>query len=521
VTLVRCAIYTRKSSEEGLEQSFNSLDAQREACEAYIASQKALGWKALPALYDDGGYSGGSMDRPALTRLLDDIRARHVDNVVVYKVDRLTRSLADFARIVDVFDSHGVSFVSVTQAFNTTSSMGRLTLNVLLSFAQFEREVTGERIRDKIAASKAKGMWMGGYPPLGYDAKNRTLVIVRPEADAVRHIFDRYLALGSVRALAIELDAAGIRSKAHSFASGEVRGGTPFSRGALFHLLKNRIYVGEIVHKQQSYPGQHVPIIPREIFDRVQEQLAEKPVRRGTADGSRAPLSGLVCDAAGARMTPVHAYGRSGRRYRYYVSAAPASETHVDHVSRVAASVLEELVLERSRALVGLQTAEWPEILQRLRKVIVRGASVSLRIKDGAALGSDWMAGEIDRQLLAGGELEVEVAACMQPRKGSTRVSAPAARLPRAYHDRPLIAALKRAHRELAIHGIACGSPSANARGMADPYLRRITRLAFLAPDIQHAILTGRQPPGVTLKRLTRVELPLDWEAQRKQLAFD
>lgn len=274
---VRCAIYTRKSSEEGLEQGFNSLHAQREACEAYVRSQVGEGWQMLDAAYDDGGFSGGSMDRPGLAKLLADIEAGKVDVVVVYKVDRLTRSLTDFARIVEAFDRRGVSFVSVTPAFNTTTSMGRLTLNVLLSFAQFEREVTGERIRDKIAASKAKGMWMGGNLPLGYDAPvdraTRALVVNTAEAETVRLIFDRYLELRSVHALVRWLAEQGIRSKAWTSSRGRQRGGEPFGRGALFHLLKNRTYVGEIPHRDRTYPGAHEPIVDAAVFAQVQDLL--------------------------------------------------------------------------------------------------------------------------------------------------------------------------------------------------------------------------------------------------------
>src|SRR5262245_50286554 len=254
---LRCAIYTRKSTEEGLEQDFNSLDAQREACAAFIASQKHEGWIMLPTRYDDGGYSGGTLERPALQRLLADISGSKADVVVVYKIDRLTRSLLDFAKIVEVFDAHSVSFVSVTQAFNTATSMGRLTLNVLLSFAQFEREVTGERIRDKIAASKKKGMWMGGYPPLGYDVKDRKLVINEAEAETVRYIFQRYQEFGSVRLLKEHLDATRIVSKRRIAPDGHSYGGKPMTRGALYHTLQNRLYRGEIVHKAQAYPGEH------------------------------------------------------------------------------------------------------------------------------------------------------------------------------------------------------------------------------------------------------------------------
>jgi DNA invertase Pin-like site-specific DNA recombinase len=281
---VRCAIYTRKSTEEGLEQDFNSLDAQREACAAFITSQKHEGWVALPSHYDDGGYSGGTLDRPALQRLLNDIRGSKVDAVVVYKIDRLTRSLLDFAKIVEVFDAHNVSFVSITQAFNTATSMGRLTLNVLLSFAQFEREVTGERIRDKIAASKKKGMWMGGYPPLGYDVRDRKLAVNEAEADTVRSIFRCYRELGSVRLLKERLDAEGIVSKRRTAADGRPYGGRPFARGALYHMLQNRIYRGEIVHKHRAYPGQHPPIIDEDLWQEVQKTLAANRVDRGAGN---------------------------------------------------------------------------------------------------------------------------------------------------------------------------------------------------------------------------------------------
>ena len=318
---IRCAVYTRKSSEEGLEQEFNSLDAQREACEAFIRSQRHEGWIVLPELYDDPGFSGGTMERPALRRLLADIAARKIDAVVVYKVDRLTRSLSDFAKIVEIFDTSSVSFVSVTQAFNTTTSMGRLTLNVLLSFAQFEREVTGERIRDKIAASKKKGLWMGGLPSLGYEVKDRKLVIVDEEAERVRLIFQRYLALGCVRTLGDDLAAHGVVSKRRVYEDGRVSGGLPFSRGALYHLLQNPVYRGMIVHRDNAYPGEHAPIVGQDLWDAVQAKLQANGVERtdiGKADPP-AILTGLLFDAAGEPMTPTHAV-KNGVRYRYYVS---------------------------------------------------------------------------------------------------------------------------------------------------------------------------------------------------------
>ena len=285
----RCAIYTRKSTDEGLDQAFNSLDAQREACAAFILSQKHEGWTVLPSPYDDGGYSGGTMERPALKRLLAEIEAGQVDVVVVYKVDRLTRALSDFAKLVDVFDRHGVSFVSITQQFNTTTSMGRLTLNVLLSFAQFEREVIGERVRDKIAASKKKGMWMGGMPPLGYDVKDRKLAVNDEEAEIVRHIFQRYVALKSVHALQDELAAAGIRSKRRIRPSGIAYGGQTLARGALYAMLQNRIYRGDITHKGSAYPGEHPAIIDRKFMGRGAGRARPEP--RGAGDRSLTPSS--------------------------------------------------------------------------------------------------------------------------------------------------------------------------------------------------------------------------------------
>ena len=284
---VRCAVYTRKSTEEGLEQAFNSLDAQREACEAFIVSQRHEGWALVPDAYDDGGFSGGNLQRPGLQRLLDDVRSGKVDVIVVYKIDRLTRSLADFSRIVDVLDAQKASFVSVTQAFNTTTSMGRLTLNVLLSFAQFEREVTGERIRDKIAASKRKGMWMGGPVPLGYEVKDRKLLVVQREAEVVRHVFAEYLQLRSVPALVVELARQGVQTKPGGAGRARQAGGA-FQRGGLYHLLRNRIYVGEVSHKEASYPAEHEAIVDRDMFNAAAEQL-----KRTSRSGSRVPTPNI------------------------------------------------------------------------------------------------------------------------------------------------------------------------------------------------------------------------------------
>src|SRR6266436_2128103 len=347
---VRCAIYTRKSSEEGLEQEFNSLQAQREACEAFINSQRHEGWGCLSAAYDDGGFSGATMDRPALQQLLGDLAAGRVDTVVVYKIDRLTRSLADFAKIVEILDTKGASFVSVTQQFNTTTSMGRLTLNVLLSFAQFEPEVTGERIRDKIAASKKKGMWMGGMPPLGYRASDHKLIAVDSEAETVRHIFRRYAALGSVRLLQQELEAQGIRSKHWTSTTGRRWGGKPIVRGALYRMLQNRIYRGEIVHKDQHYPGEHMPIVDEALWDEVQLKLAANAVehRNGEKMKNASLLAGLLFDGQGHRMTPTHAI-KKGTRYRYYISNPLISESRADAPDglRIPAGDIEHLVTTR------------------------------------------------------------------------------------------------------------------------------------------------------------------------------
>ncbi len=317
----RCAIYTRKSTTDGLEQDFNSLDAQREACEAYIASQASLGWKAVSTRYDDGGISGGTMDRPALQQLLVDIKDGHIDVVVVYKIDRLTRSLMDFARIVDIFDNQDVSFVSVTQQFNTTTSMGRLTLNVLLSFAQFEREVTAERIRDKIAASKKKGMWMGGPPPLGYDAIDKALVVNVDEAKRVRQLFRLYLECGSVRILQQRADELGIRTKYRKLKDGRFQGGKFFSRGNLYQLISNPLYIGRVVHRGETYPGLHEAIVDQELWNAVQALTVSNTRSRVSPTNVKSSciLTGLIYDETGDRLSPSHAI-KNGVRYHYYIS---------------------------------------------------------------------------------------------------------------------------------------------------------------------------------------------------------
>src|SRR5438874_7378377 len=343
---VRCAIYTRKSSEEGLEQEFNSLQAQREACEAFIGSQRQEGWVCLRAAYDDGGFSGARMDRPALQQLLADLTAGRVDTIVVYKIDRLIRSLADFAKIVEILDTRGASFVSVTQQFNTTTSMGRLTLNVLLSFAQFEREVTSERIRDKIAASKRKGLWVGGIAPLGYATKNRKIVVVEEEAERVRTIFRRYLKLGSLNLLMAELRKQSIVTKVRTLKSGATVGGIPFARGPLAHFLRNRFYIGEVAFKGEVLPGEQPAILDRDLFDAVQAKLNDQrnnhTVTRAKFD---ARLIGRIYAYRGNRMTPSPAR-KGGRKYRYYLSSPllHAQPGRIGSVRRVPAADLEALV---------------------------------------------------------------------------------------------------------------------------------------------------------------------------------
>ena len=318
---VRCAIYTRVSTDHGLEQDFNSLDAQHDAAQAYIRSQAHAGWALIRPRYDDGGYSGGSTERPALQRLLADVRARKVDVIVVYKVDRLTRSLADFAKLVELFDDHAVSFVSVTQQFNTTTSMGRLTLNVLLSFAQFEREVTSERIRDKIAASKRKGLWVGGMAPLGYETKDRRIVVVEDEAERVRTIFRSYLTLGSLNLVMADLRHRGIVTKLRSLKTGRSVGGIPFTRGPLAYLLRNRFYIGEVVFRGEVFPGEQPALLDRDLFDAVQAKLnGQRNNHKAARAKSESPLIGRIYDDRGNRMSPSHAR-KQGIRYRYYVSS--------------------------------------------------------------------------------------------------------------------------------------------------------------------------------------------------------
>lgn len=504
----RCAIYTRKSSEEGLEQAFNSLDAQREACAAFILSQAHEGWDQLPDFYDDGGYSGGSMNRPGLEALMADVDAGKVDVIVVYKVDRLTRSLADFARIVDVLDRRGASFVSVTQAFNTTTSMGRLTLNVLLSFAQFEREVTGERIRDKIAASKARGMWMGGVVPLGYEVKDRKLLIVPEEAERVRHIFGRYLELGSVYVLQRELAAAGILTKRRTLKDGRIYGGCNFSRGALYQMLANRIYLGEITHRGKSYPGEHDGIIDAQTFDRVRNLLAHKRVGNRNAVHARQPsiLAGILWDSDGRRMSPSHA-SKSGARYRYYVSLKDKERLKLP-VHRVPAGDLENLVI---KALKQHGNVDWETSLLSRQMI---GSQI------------DKITVHSDRIIIAltGTQEPLTIMASLVRCSGETRIAAPSLDWPSARRDRSLIKLIVRSHQArqaLTDPELASVDAAASSMGLSRQYYCTLLRLGYLAPDITTAILDGRQPAHLNRQFLARINnLPMDWAGQRQVLGF-
>lgn len=563
---LRCAIYTRKSSEEGLEQDFNSLNAQREACEAFIASQKREGWVLVGEMYDDGGFSGGTLERPAFQRLLSEVSAGKIDVVVVYKVDRLTRSLSDFAKIVDIFDKHAVSFVSVTQQFNTTSSMGRLTLNILLSFAQFEREVTGERIREKIAASKKKGMWMGGQPSLGYDVKDRKLIVNKTEAETVRHVFRRHLELKSVRELKEDLDGAGIVSKIRTASDGSRYGGQPLARGALYLMLQNQIYRGEIVHKDKRYPGEHEAIVDETLWNNVQAVLSENRLDRGKAGNEPSLLTGILFDAHDGRMSPTHA-NKKGIRYRYYISRSLLDESTkaTNAGQRIPAIALESVVVRRIRDWLSEPAA----ILQVVQHSAC-DAVIQKRLIERAghlATGDHALGMEDFRTFLRSSILRVQVHAdridltLAQDRvyrwlDETLEQTAPIEKSPsdadRRVTTLSIPARLKRTGKEMRIivdDGSESNTPDtglvrlivranairdrlladksltfediATAQGVVPSYATRLFRLTVLAPDIVSAILTGKHPPELTARRLMDdTRLPLDWSEQRRRLGF-
>jgi site-specific DNA recombinase len=542
---VRCAIYTRVSTEYGLEQDFNSLDAQHEAAAAYVRSQAQEGWTLSRARYDDGGYSGGSTDRPALQQLLADIRARKIDVVVVYKVDRLTRSLADFAKLVELFDVHGVSFVSVTQQFNTTTSMGRLTLNVLLSFAQFEREVTSERIRDKIAASKRKGLWVGGMVPLGYESRERRLVVNEAEAERVRSIFQRYLELGSIGPLLADLRRSGIVTKVRRLANGRTIGGIPFTRGPLAHLLRNRFYIGEVAYKGKICPGEQPAILDRELFEAVQARLSEQRTSHHAAQGSsESLLRGRIFDDRGHRMAPSHSR-KQGLRYRYYVSSAliQGQPELAGSVTRVPAAAVESLVCA---AVAPHFTTEPPVDLRELVRIHVARVDITattIRVTVNPAPGGNTSnlaasqeLGEREDPDLGSPDID------QQPDADPVVLSIPWSKRPaKRYREilipnggnrsdiRPLrsetraklLSAIARGRLWLAEmqSGAVTGVQAIAAReNCSKRHVNMTISLAFLAPSLVKAAVEGRLPHGIGVARM--FDLPPGWARQYQILGL-
>ncbi len=548
---IRCAVYTRKSTEEGLEQEYNSLDAQFDACAAYIASQRHEGWTLVRDRYDDGGFSGGTMERPGLKRLLTDVAAGRVQVIVLYKVDRLTRSLADFSKIVEVLDRVGASFVSVTQAFNTTTSMGRLMLNVLLSFAQFEREVTGERIRDKVAASKKKGLWMGGPVPLGYDVISRKLVVNEAEAATVNHLFQRYLALGCGEALLAELREQGIRTKQRRRPDGQVQGGVPFARGSLFNLLGNRLYLGEMVHKGVGYPGEHAAIVTPELFQAVADQLAARAINRRAGPNLREPslLAGILVDGLGRRMTPSHAV-KQGRRYRYYNTHASELANSDAPAWRMPAHDMEAAVVQRLRTLL----TDWAALraicgqhgadAATLRSAIDRAAQAAERLGDSyhrRRLIPDL----VTRVNVGDGQVEATLDAAAFDRllglpardaAPALTVTAATERVRRGKEVRLVLTDDSAPDRDGRIVALLTEARAVRERILAAPTLtlqdhaqqagqcrHRMTqlfRLAHLAPDIVDAIIAGTQPAQLSARALLSAKLPPAWDEQKRLLGL-
>jgi site-specific DNA recombinase len=529
---VRCAIYTRVSTEHGLDQEFNSLDAQYEAASAYIKSQAHAGWTLIRSRYDDGGYSGGSTDRPDLQKLLDDIRARKIDVIVVYKVDRLTRSLADFAKLVELFDAHGVSFVSVTQQFNTTTSMGRLTLNVLLSFAQFEREVTSERIRDKIAASKRKGLWVGGTLPFGYELKDGKIDIVEEEAELVRLIFRRYLELGSVNELLRDLKERNIRTRTKQLSTGATRGGIPFGRGALYYVLSNHFYIGEIKYKNEILPGEQPPIMDRALFDAVRQkslaQWSHRTIARNKFDHL---LTGLLFDDTGHRMVPTHAT-KAGVRYRYYVSTpflhGEAKTASAGSVSRVPAADIEETIVKYLKEHLAAKQdrsttstvclRDRRALVQLVAEIVVHKERLIVRFKsDYADEASD---SPDDRSLSIHWQ--------KPPSRRSRQILLPynASRndvRPERFERRArLVSAIALGRRWL--DDVVSGRVTTVAELCAHEKcsVRQVNMtisLAFLAPNLVKAAVEGRLPRGIGIERLR--DPPTEWSRQFEALGLN
>jgi DNA invertase Pin-like site-specific DNA recombinase len=550
---IRCAIYTRKSSDDGLEQAFNSLHAQREACAAFITSQKAEGWVLVPTAYDDGGLSGGTLDRPAMQRLLADIDAGLVDQVVVYKIDRLTRSLADFAKIVERLDGAGASFVSVTQSFNTATSMGRLTLNMLLSFAQFEREVTAERIRDKIAASKRKGLWMGGFVPLGYMADGRTLRIHDEEAQTVRRLYELYLDLGTVRAVTEAAAGEGLRSKVRELASGRMQGGTSLGRGHVHHILTNPLYAGRIRHRRAVHDGQHPAIIAPEVWEEVQARLmaeAAKPRRpTGSAPGQAASLlADKIHDETGDRLTPTHSKTRAGARLCYYVSSRLVRISGEPGIGgwRLPAADLETKVAE----VVALRLST-PATAGTLlaAPTVDQIAAVSCRLEAIAAgatenEGPHALLDLVARVDVAPGELTINlpverIATALDVAPDGIAPAALTIRLPfqtrkrgvetrlvlgsspaPAKIDRTLLANIARArHWFRRLTSGESYAAIAESDGTSKDRVQKLIDLALLSPKIVEQVIAGTQPPGLTTEYLIRNPLPADWAEQERLVA--
>ena len=528
----RCAIYTRKSTEHNLDLEFNSLDAQREACEAYIRSQAQEGWRLISDQYNDGAFSGASLDRPALQSLISNIEAKKIDTVVVYKVDRLTRSLTDFAKLVDLFDRHNVSFVSITQSFNTTSSMGRLTLNVLLSFAQFEREVIGERVRDKIAASKVKGLWMGGNVPLGYLNIDKKLVVVPEEAETVRAIFRRYLKRGSISLLAEDLDRKGVRSKSRPLAKGTLKGGCRLGTGALGYILRNRLYVGEVVHRDQVHPGAHEAILDRALFEEVQTRLdANRVQRKAKLRASSAILTGYIYDEAGNRMTPSHS-SKHGRRHRYYVSQAVLQRRPelAGPIARVPAPEIEELVIEGLRShLTGASTQHDGAcddrilIEEYIGRVIVHADAIEIVLKaqpDAASGASDQDTGLMEEGAAAVQSIKLPwVKKCAVAKKGiSCEPVGAAAIKPEA--RQAILNAIANARiwmDDLVSGRVSSIEEIAREEKITERYLRQLISLGFASPQFVRAIARGEGSEHLTLTEMA-VAFPASWSAQSRLL---
>ena len=515
IKTIRCAIYTRVSTDQGLEQEFSSLDAQREASEAYIKSQTHEGWSCLKEQYDDGGFSGGSLERPALQRLLEDVRLKKLDVIVVYKVDRLTRSLADFAKLVELFYANDVSFVSVTQSFNTTSSMGRLTLNVLLSFAQFEREVTGERIRDKIAASKKKGLWMGGVVPYGYKAENRKLLVEESEAQDVRQIFELYTKLKSIPALIRELEERNIKSRIRKRATGTEFGGILFTTGPLSHMLGNRVYLGEINHRDQSYPGEHAAVISEDLFNAVQEtRLLGASKRRESNEKSGALLAGLLYDDKGNRMSPTHAQ-RSGLRYHYYQSwvLAQGQKEKAGSVNRASATEIDRVVSKAVVEHLGSTEVDTTQIRALVRshvqQVVVHADCLKLTLKSetgeqGEVFTVPWVKPSATRKR------EILGSSDKVPTR-PIRSKARSRLLKGIAQGRLWLNQLIEGHVE------DIGALAAK-QGVSEKTVRSTLSLAFLAPDLVQAAIDGNLPRGLGVTQMT--DLLMDWAAQRQQLGL-